>query len=476
MNPGRYCAVSLAVLTPCFWQRRIQAGDLSSHIYNAWLAQLIGQGKAGGLTLVRQTYNVLFDMLLSALLGLFGPGPAQRIAVATAVLIFFWGAFALVWAVSRRGAPWAWTPCLAMLAYGWVFHMGLFNFYLSLGFVFWALAVARGWRQSKSLWRWPVVSALLLVAFVAHPMPVVWAAGVLAYAAVARALAPRNRIILAGAALAALAVLGELLNLFFKCQWASGQALGLAGVDQLWIFGVRYLPLAAAVLALWGCAFARVLETRGWRRTLMDERLHLAILTAACVALMPSIVVLPSSGQAESLLIGRLSLAAAVLYCALAASSPLRNWQWAGMAAAAAIFFCFVYQDESALNRVEDRMERVVAQLPPGRRVVSALMDPNLRQFALLHVIDRACLGRCFSYANYEPSVGQFRIRAERQNGIVTADFRDSWAMQAGGYVVQPHDLPLYRIDLCGSGSGDLCAAPVAAGVKLQRTWLAVTP
>jgi hypothetical protein len=38
-------------------------------------------------------------------------------------------------------------------------------------------------------------------------------------------------------------------------------------------------------------------------------------------------------------------------------------------------------------------MERVVAQLPPGQRVVSALMDPNLRVFSLLHVIDRACLG-----------------------------------------------------------------------------------
>ena len=88
VTAGRYLAASVAVLTPCFWQRRIQAGDLSSHIYNAWLAQLIEQGKAGGLTLVRQTYNVLFDMLLSGLLTALGPAPAQRIAVAGAVLIF----------------------------------------------------------------------------------------------------------------------------------------------------------------------------------------------------------------------------------------------------------------------------------------------------------------------------------------------------------------------------------------------------
>ena len=472
-----YAVVSLAVLAPCFWQRRIQAGDLSSHIYNAWLTQLIEQGRASGLTLVRQSHNVLFDLLLSALLKMFGAGPAQRIAVAAAVLVFFWGAFALVRAVSRRGAPWAWTPCLAMLAYGWVFHMGLFNFYVSLGLAFWALALAlaQGSRKNRAPRRWLAVGLLLALSYVAHPLPVIWSLAVLAYGGVARAMAPRYRILLAGGSLAGLAVAGGLLKLFFRCQWASSQVTEFTGADQIWVFGDRYLPLAAAMLILWGFSFQRVLKRRGLGRTLMDPRWHLAILTAACVVLLPTIVVLPG-GQAESLLIARMSLAGAVLYCALAAAAPARSWVVAGMAAAAAIFFAFLYQDESALNRVEDRMDRVVAQLPPGQRVVSALMDTNLREFSLLHVVDRACLGRCFSYANYEPSVGQFRVRAARENGIVTPNFRDSWAMQAGGYVVKPRDLPLYRIDLCGAGKRELCAAPVAAGVTLQRTWLHVTP
>lgn len=464
------------MLAPCFWQRRIQAGDLSSHIYNAWLAQLIEQGKASGLTLVRQTHNVLFDILLSALMRMFSPGPAQRIAVSAAVLVFFWGAFAFVWTASRHEAPWAWTPCLAMLAYGWVFHMGLFNFYISLGLAFWALALAQRWRDRSDPWRWPAVGMLLAVAYVAHPMPVVWALAVLVYTAVARAMAPRYRIVLAGGALAGLALLGALLKTVFHCQWAAGQALSFTGADQLWVFGERYLLLAAAVVGLWAFSFRRVLETRGLRRIAMDVRLHLCILTAACVVLVPNIVVLPGTRQPVSLLLARMSLAGAVLCCGLAASVPARKWLALGMAATAAVFFGFVYQDESALNRVEDRMERAVAQLPPGQRVVSALMDPNLREFSLLHVIDRACVSRCFSYANYEPSVGQFRVRSERENGIVVADFRDSWAMQVGGYVVKPRDLPLYRIDLCGNERRDLCAAPVAAGVTLQRTWLHVTP
>ncbi|MGO9231695.1 MAG: hypothetical protein ACLQKA_21095, partial [Bryobacteraceae bacterium] len=51
-EPGgwaRYVLASAVLLVPCFWQSRIQAGDLGSHIYNAWLAELIRQGRAPGL-------------------------------------------------------------------------------------------------------------------------------------------------------------------------------------------------------------------------------------------------------------------------------------------------------------------------------------------------------------------------------------------------------------------------------------------
>jgi len=41
---GLVSLVSAAILIPCFWQRHIQAGDLASHVYNAWLAQLVGDG------------------------------------------------------------------------------------------------------------------------------------------------------------------------------------------------------------------------------------------------------------------------------------------------------------------------------------------------------------------------------------------------------------------------------------------------
>src|ERR1700681_974029 len=74
-------AVSTVVLVPCFWQRRIQAGDLASHVYNAWLAQLIERGQAPGLYLASRWNNVLFDFTLLHLGKVFGFSVAEKIAV-----------------------------------------------------------------------------------------------------------------------------------------------------------------------------------------------------------------------------------------------------------------------------------------------------------------------------------------------------------------------------------------------------------
>src|ERR1700744_4841486 len=117
-SPIGYVLATVALLIPCFWGAYIQAGDLSSHIYNSWLAQMVEPGKLSGLTVASQATNVLFDLLLSSLFRAFGAGLAQRIAVSLAVLIFAWGAFAFVSVITGRRA-WPMLPCIAMLAYGW---------------------------------------------------------------------------------------------------------------------------------------------------------------------------------------------------------------------------------------------------------------------------------------------------------------------------------------------------------------------
>src|ERR1700739_4327089 len=72
-TPVRVGFISALVLAPCFWQAHIQAVDLSSHLYNAWLSILIGEDKAPGLFLAFQRTNVLFDLILSGLMRLAGP-------------------------------------------------------------------------------------------------------------------------------------------------------------------------------------------------------------------------------------------------------------------------------------------------------------------------------------------------------------------------------------------------------------------
>jgi len=46
---GRMLILSFVLLFPCVWHPHIQAGDLGSHVYNAWLAQLAEQGNAPGV-------------------------------------------------------------------------------------------------------------------------------------------------------------------------------------------------------------------------------------------------------------------------------------------------------------------------------------------------------------------------------------------------------------------------------------------
>src|SRR5882672_6860989 len=77
------------------------SGDRPSHVYNAWLAQLVEHGQAPGLRLVPMTTNILYDTLLSALAGLAGLRMAEKIATSVFVLLFFWGMFSLAGALSH---------------------------------------------------------------------------------------------------------------------------------------------------------------------------------------------------------------------------------------------------------------------------------------------------------------------------------------------------------------------------------------
>ena len=436
-----YAWVSLLLVIPCFWQPRVEAGDLSSHIYNAWLVQLIESGGAPGLAVVRLTSNVLFDLLLGGLFRILGAEAAQRISVSLVVLVFVWGAFAYVRAVTGR-TRWYLMPSIAMLAYGWVFHMGFFNFYLSLGLCFWALALAWDLRPRRVA----VAAAVLAVAYLAHGLPVAWTVCLLIFVWLARRFGPRWQTYIVVGSLAATVLLRVAIEATLVSRWSFEQIVLTTGADQVWVFDGKYYGVLIALLLAWGLLFLNLLRESGSRQVASSVTFQLCALSAAGVFILPTTILIPGFHHSLTFIGERMSLGVGICMCGLLGAAHPRAWERYALAAVAAVFFVFLYRDESALNALEDRMQDAVAQLSPGQRVVSAVIDSDLRVNALEHMIDRVCVGRCFSYANYEPSTWQFRVRALGPNPLVTASYTDSWLMQTGLYVVKESDAPLYQV------------------------------
>jgi len=464
-----YPALSALLLAPCYWQPRIQAGDLSSHIYNSWLAQLIESGRAQGLVVAPQTTNVLFDLILGGLFRLFGAEAAQRIAVSLAALIFIWGAFAFASAVSGR-RPWNVLPCIAMLAYGWVFHMGFFNFYMSLGMCFGAMALV--WNPKP--WRVTGAVGLLALAWLAHALPVGWCLCLLAYLSVVRRLPARRRAYATLATLAVMFAIRAAVAYALAAHWSMAQITKVTGADQVWVFGPKYGFVLMGLVVVWGALFLKLIHQRGASQVFASVPFQLLVVSAGTVLILPSSVLIPGFLHALAYIGERMSLGVGVAVCGLLASARPRPFDRYAMLALAGVFFVFLYRDEQVLNRFEDRMAGAVAQLEPGQRVVSLVDDPDVRVNALTHMIDRVCVGRCYSFANYEPSTRQFRVRAAADNPIVVRTYSDSWALQTGGYLVKASDLPIHAVDL--DASGQVVVRELKAGTLCGSTHWKVLP
>ncbi len=465
----RYLAASVLLLVPCFWQPRLQAGDLSSHIYNAWLVQLIESGRTSGLAVARQSTNILFDLMLSGLLRTLGAEAAQRVAVSVAVLTFVWGVFAFVAVVSGR-RPWGLMPAVAMLAYGWVFHSGFFNFYLSFGLCCWALALAWEPKPRRVLAAVPI----LALAYMAHALPVLWTLGLASYLALARRIVPRRRALLTAAAVLAMGAVHALVSRSMFTRWSPTQVTFTTGLDQLWVFDTKYYVVLMGLLAVWGLLFLGLVRSQGARRVASGLPFQLCVISASAVLVLPGAVLVPGYSQALSYIAERMSLGVAICICALLGAVRFNKLERVALYAVALTYFFFLYSDERALNRFEDQMQDVVAALQPGQRVVSAIGDPHMRVNALTHVIDRVCLGRCYSYANYEPSTRQFRVRALRPNPVVTWSRLEAGYLQSGTYVVKPGDLPLYQVSV--DHRGRIVLRELKAGTETGTTDMRLLP
>jgi hypothetical protein len=466
-GPMGYLLASIAALLPCYWGTHIQAGDLSSHIYNSWLAQLVEAGKLSGLVVASQATNVLFDLILGGLFRSLGPDLAQRIAVSIAVLIFIWGAFAFASAASGKRA-WPVLPCIVMLAYGYVFHMGFFDFYLSLGLCFCGLAVA--WDPTPK--RLALAAVFFVLAFLAHALAFAWGAAFLAYLAAAKYLGPQRRMQLLLVSLGGLVAARIAVSSVWATGWTADQIALITGADQLRVFDDKYYVLFFALLAVWAMLLFDLIRNQGAARLHLRLPFQLFVLSAAGVFVLPGAIQIPGYRHALVFIAERMSLGAAVCLCALLVSAKFGRLQHWSIGAVTIAFFFFLFHDERAFNAFEDRIGQVVAALPPGQRVLLGLDDDSLtRVNAITHMIDRECIGRCYSYANYEPSTWQFRVRAMAPNPYVASDYRDSFMMQSGQYIVRPSDLPLYQVTMDNGGNVQLASlsAGVPSGLKMCR-------
>jgi hypothetical protein len=466
-NFPKLFAISALVLVPCFWHRRIIAGDLGSHMYNAWLAQLIEHGQVSGLWIERRWNNVLFDFVVSGLGKAFSLHIAEKIAVSAAVLIFFWGIFAFVCAASKS-VPWFLLPVIAMITYGYTFHMGFFNYYLSIGIAFWGIAIF--WRGNK--WERLIPLALAPLILLAHPLGLVWMVGAIAYIGIAEVTPVRYQLLLFLAAAISLVLIHYDFWRHYIVEAQTQPFYFFTGADQLLLFGSRYEIPSVALICFSICAlaidvFTRLRERGLWKQYSIPAQLYVLLLLSA--VLLPNGIRLLNQAPALALLSGRLtSVSAAVFCCVLGVMQP-RKWHLIGFAAIAVVFFTFLYQDTAIINKMEAQAERLERTLPPNQRVLATILPLPGSRISIQHIADRACIGYCFSYGNYEPGSAEFRVRALPGNPYVMSSFDSVPDMEDGTYEVQPEDLPAYQLYQCSPSGKDLCIRPLEAGEENNR-------
>ncbi|MDQ1406215.1 MAG: hypothetical protein QOG55_1844 [Acidobacteriaceae bacterium] len=461
--------ISALLIVPCFWHRHIEAGDLPSHTFNAWLATLIQQGRAPGVYLAPQAYNILFDLLLLYSVKLFGFAAGPQIVVAILVLIFFWGVFSFIAAISER-PPWLLTPCIAMLAYGYTFNMGFFNYYLSMGLACFGLAIL--WKQPQRS-DWLAAIVIFALATLAHPIGPLWFAGLLTYIAIRKKIRWPWRLIIPAAIIASFAAFHWYVENWsdFEFSWPENPFYMFNGLDQLVLYSARYRFVAYALLAIfifW--LVSEYVQRRESPISLTPFFLSLELyLVAFCIiSLLPQNLRGGPNSVWIGLLVSRLTVIAAIFaLCILSALRPSKPAALATLACSI-FFFTLLYRDTATLNRLESHAESLTAQLPFGTLVIPTLASPRDSRIPFVHhIVDRACIGHCFTYSNYEPSSFQFHVRVSPGSPLIAFRADDAQEMEAGNYIVRVSDPPFVDIYQCSPTDFTvLCARTLTPGEK----------
>ncbi|MDE3111106.1 MAG: hypothetical protein KGL02_14370, partial [Acidobacteriota bacterium] len=323
-------------------------------------------------------------------------------------------------------------------------------------------------------WRgtgWDRLALVVIVpmALLANPLGVIWLAGACAYVWIAEGAERWLHALWFALAAAGLFVVPKILAALYQLDPATKPFYFFNGADQVVLYGPRYEIvewglIAFVVLAIVADLLMRRRERGTWAQYAIPAQFYaLAILS---VWLLPGGVQVSPATTTASLLTERFSTISAVLACCVLGAMRPRIWHFVATGAIAALFFAFLWQDTGRVNRMEAQIVRLVDKLPPGQRVVGSIVSDDTTRVLKQHILDRACIGRCFSYGNYEPGSRDFRVRSRPGNKYVLADFDQAAATEDGDYVVQPRDLPLYQVYECSDDGQTFCIAPLHAGEK----------
>jgi hypothetical protein len=440
MTPGARLGVgALLVVAPVFWVGPVQSMDVPSHTYNAWLAQLIRQGELPGLWIEPMWTNSMFDRMLDVLLGWFSYATAEQAAMGVTVLVLAAGLSLWIRAAAGR-FPWELSPLLLAAVHGTVTQAGFCNFMLSLGFGGAAGAALlaggrRGWLAAPAG----------LIGLVANPAGATMMLALSVYVGVARRVSGGWRWVWFGAGVLSVAGLAVAIRTMLPV-WPGSHLLAALGVTTLTPYRFAYLLVAVVYLGVvvYLAIAASQREGRGVWTNPVAQALAIAVL--ACMVL-PSGVLFPGQAAYFAYIGVRIGLAVMVVTLAwLGAQSLPRRGAWIGSGVTALVYFGLLFSDHLAFRGLDESLRRLALRAPAGARVVLPLAAEGYLLEPMLHGVDRACIGHCSSYFNYEPSSRVFRVRSSASNGIVEAERSRILEFENGETVVRADDLPLYLI------------------------------
>jgi len=350
-----------------------------------------------------------------------------------------------------------------MVSYGYTFHMGFLNYYISLGLGFWGVAIfwrGRGWERIV-----PFLFAPIII--LANPLGLLWMVAASAYIFAAERIPPRYHFALVAGAIA---VLGMAHWHFWHANVIEEQrkaAYYFSGTDQFLLFSAKYwIPQALfglfTVAAIGFDLLWRYKNKAGFAGYGIPFQFYVILIFAAM--LLPEGIRFQNQPVALAILTERLSTVTAVMLCCLLGAMAPRKWHLMAFAAIAAVFFVYLYQDTGKLDRMEQQVEKVVRTIPPNQRVLGTIQPFPGSRILIQHMLDRACIGYCFSYGNYEAASQQFRVRASDGNRYLMTYFGDTSDTEDGAYEVKPEDLPAWQVYQCSENGTDFCIAPLRAG------------